>query len=88
MTQGQATVAELSREALMARIAELEAAQTRGSGYKVSTKGAISRYGLSRFPVTMYASQWRKIVEDVKNGTLEAFLVSNKGKYAEKATKE
>jgi hypothetical protein len=29
---------------------------------KVSEKGALSIYGLGRFPVTLYSSQWRRLL--------------------------
>ena len=41
----------------------------KGNTIKVSTKGAVSVYGLGRFPVTLYASQWEKLIsmiDDVK----------------------
>jgi hypothetical protein len=43
-----------------------------GSGtlsMKVSEKGALSVYGMGRFPVTLYKEQWNKllgIAEDIK----------------------
>lgn len=43
--------------------------------YKVGEKGGISIYGLGRFPVTAYASQWERIIEDIDN--LKAFMVTN-----------
>lgn len=43
---------------------------TRPAGrIKVSTKGGVSVYGLGRFPVTLYKSQWLKLfamVEEIK----------------------
>jgi hypothetical protein len=36
---------------------------------KVSEKGALSVYGLGRFPVTLYKEQWQKLLaisEDIK----------------------
>ena len=29
--------------------------------YKVSGKGALSVYGMGRFPVTLYAEQWERL---------------------------
>ena len=29
--------------------------------FKVSNKGAVSVYGINRFPVTVYAEQWERI---------------------------
>jgi hypothetical protein len=37
-----------------------EAAQ--GSSLKVSDKGAVSVYGLGRFPVTLYKEQWYRLL--------------------------
>jgi hypothetical protein len=43
---------------------------TRGQlSMKVSEKGALSVYGLGRFPVTLYREQWEKLLgmsEDIK----------------------
>lgn len=67
-----------NEQRLLARIAELEANQkSRGTYYKVSTKGALSRYGMGRFPVTLYRTQWEQIIADVKSGTLEQELKAN-----------
>ncbi len=40
--------------------------------FRVSVKGAISVYGLQRFPVTLYASQWRRIFEN--QAAIEQFI--------------
>jgi ribosome-interacting GTPase 1 len=34
----------------------------RGMSLKVSEKGALSVYGLGRFPVTLYKEQWQKLL--------------------------
>jgi len=37
---------------------------------KVSEKGALSVYGLGRFPVTLYREQWEKLLgltDDIRN---------------------
>ena len=37
--------------------------------FKVSEKGALSIYGMGRFPVTLYKEQWLKLLnvaEDIK----------------------
>ena len=33
-----------------------------GINFKVSAKGAVSVYGLGRFPVTLYKEQWQKLL--------------------------
>ena len=44
--------------------AENEALRAKGRGLslKVSEKGAVSLYGLRRFPVTFYADEWEKVL--------------------------
>ena len=37
-------------------------AQTRPLSMKVSEKGALSVYGMGRFPVTLYKEQWLKLL--------------------------
>lgn len=53
----------------------LKTQRSRGLTMKVSEKGALSVYGLGRFPVTLYKEQWTKLLnvaEDIK-----AFLKEN-----------
>jgi len=50
-----------------------------GLKMKVSQKGAISVYGMGRFPVTLYASQWQRIDEElVQTGQLADFIENNR----------
>ena len=42
---------------------ELKAKPVRGLNLKVSQKGAVSLYGLGRFPVTLYKEQWVRVLE-------------------------
>ncbi len=60
--------AELER--LRAENSALKKAPARGTlSMKVSEKGALSVYGMGRFPVTLYKEQWLKllgIAEDLK----------------------
>lgn len=45
---------------------------------KVSEKGAVSVYGLGRFPVTLYQEQWQKLLamaDDIKT-----FIEENRDK--------
>lgn len=52
-------------EALRAQNAKLKAAlesrNNRALSWKVSEKGAVSIYGMGRFPVTLYPTQIRKL---------------------------
>lgn len=66
-------------EDLKARVAELEA-QLAGRRearclLKVSEKGAVSLYGLGRFPVTLYKQQWERLLRMAPE--IEVFLVEN-----------
>jgi hypothetical protein len=72
---------EPTKEELLARIAELEseAAKKKNTGsisFKVSEKGAVSVYGMGRFPVTLYYEQWLKLF--AASEQLRAFLEENK----------
>jgi hypothetical protein len=75
-------MSEPSYEELKARLAELEK-QTAGkrSGnleFRVSEKGAVSVYGLGRFPVTLYYEQWTRLLGRAEE--LRTFLEDNKSK--------
>jgi len=49
-------------ERLRAENEALKRGAGRGSTIKVSEKGAVSVYGLGRFPVTLYKEQWLKLL--------------------------
>lgn len=49
---------------------------------KVSEKGAMSIYGFGKWPVTLYKSQWSKLLANVAE--IEAFLKANDHLLAEK----
>jgi hypothetical protein len=73
---------EPTKEELLARIAELEKqVGARKAGkleFKVSEKGAVSVYGLGRFPTTLYAEQWDKLLDVAEE--LRAFIEQEKRK--------
>lgn len=50
--------------------------------FKVSEKGAISAYGLGRFPVTLYVSQWEKLI--AAGQELVDFIKANDEKLSRK----
>ena len=52
--------AEIDR--LRAENERLKRQHTRSVSMKVSEKGALSVYGLGRFPVTLYKEQWKKLL--------------------------
>ena len=65
---------------LEAENANLKEAQKRnGLKMKVSQKGAVSVYGMGRFPVTLYADQWKRIdTELIQSGNLDNFIEDNR----------
>jgi hypothetical protein len=74
-------MADPTYEELKARVAELEKQKTPRTGsleFRVSEKGAVSVYGLGRFPVTLYYEQWTRLLEAIDR--LKEFLEENKGK--------
>ena len=50
--------------------------------FKVSAKGAVSVYGLGRFPVTLYYEQWKRLLGSVE--PLQTFLEENKSQLKSK----
>jgi len=49
-------------EKLKKENSELKKASSKALQCKVSQKGAVSLYGLGRFPVTLYKEQWEKVL--------------------------
>jgi len=49
-------------EALKAENERLKQKKNSAISMKVSEKGAVSVYGLGRFPVTLYQEQWMKLL--------------------------
>jgi hypothetical protein len=54
-----------------------------GLTFRVSEKGAVSVYGLGRFPVTLYQEQWDKLL--ARADDLRAFIEANQGQLKKKA---
>ncbi len=56
---------------------------TRGQiGLKVSEKGALSVYGMGRFPVTLYREQWEKLL--AMSDQIREFIQANDDKLKKK----
>jgi hypothetical protein len=49
---------------------------------KVSEKGALSVYGMGRFPVTLYKEQWLKLLDMAAE--IRAFIAANEGQLKAK----
>lgn len=72
-----------SQAELLAIIAQMQASSQRKLTLKVSEKGAVSLYGLGRFPVTLYGSQWERLIGEVEH--IKGFLVTNAALLSVKA---
>lgn len=77
----------MTREQLLAKIAEMEKAQaaerTAKLSLKIADKGGISLYGLGRFPVTLYFEQWLRLLDFGE--TIRGFITANRSKLKTKA---
>ena len=49
---------------------------------KVSEKGAVSIYGMGRFPVTLYKEQWLKLLD--RSAEIRAFIAANEAQLKKK----
>ncbi len=78
------TPRNLTPEQMAARIAELEGRLAKGGtiSFKVSEKGAVSVYGLGRFPVTLYLEQWESLLSHASE--LREFIEANRSKLKTK----
>ncbi len=72
--------AELER--LRNENAALKRGAATGVTMKVSEKGALSVYGMGRFPVTLYKEQWLKLLG--MSDDIRAFIAANEGQLKTK----
>jgi hypothetical protein len=72
--------AELER--LRAENAQLKNKDKGGVTLKVSEMGAVSLYGMGRFPVTLYKEQWLRILGNASE--IEAFIRDNEARLKSK----
>jgi hypothetical protein len=68
--------AELER--LRAENETLKQKRNTSISMKVSEKGAVSVYGLGRFPVTLYQEQWQKLL--AISDQIKEFIEENRSK--------
>jgi hypothetical protein len=72
-------MADDDMQAELERLRKENAALKKGTSssvrMKVSEKGALSVYGMGRFPVTLYKEQWLKLLDMADD--IRAFLVAN-----------
>jgi hypothetical protein len=84
-----------SYEQLVAMLADMKAQQAQRITFKIteprlnektgktSVGGGVSVYGLGQFPVTLYASQWERLIEAIPS--LIAFMRANASRLTRKA---
>ena len=72
--------AELER--LRNENAALKRGASVGTRMKVSDKGAVSIYGMGRFPVTLYKEQWLKLLN--MSDEIRAFIAANEAQLKSK----
>ena len=70
----------MTREQLLALVATMSA--PKALSMKVSEKGALSVYGLGRFPVTLYRGQWERLIAAA--GQIKTFISANSALLAVK----
>lgn len=72
--------AELER--LRNENASLKKGAVTGIRMKVSEKGAVSIYGMGRFPVTLYKEQWIKLLD--MSSEIRNFIAENESRLKTK----
>jgi hypothetical protein len=62
--------------------AALKKGASTGIRLKVSEKGAVSIYGMGRFPVTLYKEQWLRLLD--MSDEIRAFIAANEARLKTK----
>lgn len=75
-------LADLSKEQLIAQIEAMRQVSQSKLTCKVSDKGALSIYGLGRFPVTLYMTQYDKLAANWD--MIATFVKTNRSMFATK----
>jgi hypothetical protein len=60
----------------------LKKGAAQGIRMKVSEKGALSIYGMGRFPVTLYKEQWLRLLD--MSADIRAFIAANEAQLKAK----
>ena len=75
-----------STDELLAIIAAMAKSSQARVTLKVSEKGALSLYGMGRFPLTLYKSQWLRLLDEAD--AIRAFIKAHNSVLVDKAAKE
>lgn len=81
-----AELANLSQDQLIAIIQQLANASRTKLTLKVSEKGALSCYGMGRWPVTLYKSQWLRLLDEAD--AIRNFIKAHNSVLVDKAPAE
>ncbi len=84
-TKDQADLAALQEQiaTLKAELKEKKKNTPKALSLKVSQKGAVSVYGLGRFPVTLYPAQMQRLLSIKEE--IETFIADNKDSFSYKS---
>ena len=74
---------KLELEKLRAENEALKKSSSKGLSLRVSEKGALSVYGLGRFPVTLYKEQWLRLLDMTEE--IRTFIKQNDAQLKSKA---
>ena len=85
LAKDQADLATLQEQiaTLKAELKEKKKNTPRALSMKVSQKGALSVYGLGRFPVTLYPTQFTRLLSIKEE--IESFIEANKADFSYKS---
>ena len=70
-------------ERLRAENEALKRSSSKGLSLRVSEKGALSVYGLGRFPVTLYKEQWIRLLDMSED--IRLFIKQNEAQLKSKS---
>ena len=71
-------------ERLRAENEALKRSSSKGLSMRVSEKGAVSVYGLGRFPVTLYKEQWLRLLDMAED--IRVFIRQNEAQLKSKVS--
>ena len=70
-------LATMSRDQLVALVAQMQSAPARSMSLKVGKSGTVCLYHGARYPIAKYASEWKHILPFLKSGAVERFIEAN-----------
>jgi hypothetical protein len=78
----EAELVRLRAELASAHAALDKARKVRLTNVRVSEKGAVSVYGLARYPITLYANQWEILLSQAEQ--ILDYIEANRARLARK----